>query len=224
MGLESGDIGIEDTLYAYFSEELKYINKLSYYLKLWIQSIRIRDIKAKTNMINAENKDIYVNFNYTGVLENVYKIDKNDVIHIHGSLRKYDNDLVIGHGNYDKIEQIRKRITKAEEIFDEKETSICRALENYYLKTYKDVNRYKYKLWNLINKDIEEVIVIGHSVGEVDMPYFRDINVFSGKNAKWNVYYFSKNEKEIIYNNLRKCGVMKKQISMKKANEFYNII
>ena len=44
MGLESGDIGIEDTLYTYFSEEFRYIKQLPYYLKLWIQSIRIRDL------------------------------------------------------------------------------------------------------------------------------------------------------------------------------------
>lgn len=222
MNLESGDVGIEDTLYAYFSDELKYINKLSYYLKLWIQSIRIRDVQVKTNLINAKNKDMYINFNYTGVLENTYKIDKNNIIHIHGSLRKYDNELVIGHGNLERIEKIRKKRSNAEENFDEKEISICRAVENYYLNTYKDVNRYKYKLWDLMNKDIEEVIVIGHSVGDVDMPYFRDINIFSGKKAKWTVYYFNKEERERIFNSLKECGVMRKQISMKKYTKFYN--
>lgn len=236
IGLESGDVGIEDTLYDYFSQELEYINKLPYYLKLWIQSISIRDVQVNTNMINAKNKDMYINFNYTGVLENVYKIDKSNITHIHGSLQKYDNDLVIGHGNHDKIEQIEEKIncdrikqlckktTKAEGILDEKEISIFRAIENYYLNTYKDVNLHKHKLWNLINKDIEEVIVIGHSVGEIDMPYFRDINALLGQKPKWYIYYHKKNEKKIIHNNIRKCGVMEKQISMKETSKFYNVI
>lgn len=43
MGLESGDVGIEDTLYQYFSEEYDYINKLSAFLKR-----RIRTIKSET--------------------------------------------------------------------------------------------------------------------------------------------------------------------------------
>lgn len=223
MNLESGDVGIEDTLYAYFVDELKYINKLSHYLKLWIQSIRIRDVQVKTNLINPKNKDMYINFNYTGVLENTYKIDKSNIIHIHGSLKKYDNGLVIGHGNLERIKEIRKKRSDAEENFAEKEISICRAVENYYLNTYKDVNRYKYKLWGLMAKDIEEVIVIGHSVGEVDMPYFREINIFSGKKAKWSVYYFNKEERERIFNSLRTCGVMRKQISMKKYTKFYNL-
>ena len=87
----------------------KYINKLSHYLKLWIQSIRIRDVQVKTNLINPKNKDMYINFNYTGVLENTYKIDKSNIIHIHGSLKKYDNGLVIGHGNLERIKEIRKK-------------------------------------------------------------------------------------------------------------------
>lgn len=33
MNLESGDVGIEDTLYDYFSEEYQYIKKLAIYLK-----------------------------------------------------------------------------------------------------------------------------------------------------------------------------------------------
>ena len=37
MGLESGDVGIEDTLYEYFTEEYQYINKLAVYLKRWIR-------------------------------------------------------------------------------------------------------------------------------------------------------------------------------------------
>lgn len=43
MNLESGDVGIEDTLYAYFSEEYSYINLLTKYLKQWIRTIKIRD-------------------------------------------------------------------------------------------------------------------------------------------------------------------------------------
>jgi hypothetical protein len=38
-------------------------------------------------MIHKSDKDLYINFNYTATLENVYGISDASVIHIHGSLR-----------------------------------------------------------------------------------------------------------------------------------------
>ena len=48
-------------------------------------------------------------------------------------------------------------------------------IRDYYESTYKDVNRYVYKLSRVSNKNIDEIYVIGHSVAEVDLPYFRYI-------------------------------------------------
>jgi len=222
MGLEGGDIGIEDTLYQYFSEEFGYINKLSYYLKLWVQSIRIRDLLARTTMIDSKSNDMYVTFNYTSVLENVYKINENKIIHIHGSLRRRDGNPIIGHGNYTRIEKIKEIQKKADEIFDEKESSISRVIGDYYNSTYKNVNRYIYKLDALKNQNIDEVIVIGHSLSGVDMPYFTKINYYTKNKAKWKVYYYDKDKKNQMYENLIEFGIKEKQIEMKDPIEFYD--
>ena len=45
-------------------------------------------------MIHKSNKDLYINFNYTATLENVYGISDASVIHIHGSLRGYTDNPV----------------------------------------------------------------------------------------------------------------------------------
>lgn len=224
MGLEGGDVGIEDTLYPYFSEQLEYINKLPYYLKLWVQSIRIRDVLPRTKIIDSKSDDMCVTFNYTSVLENVYKISEDKIIHIHGSLRKRYGNPIIGHGNYARIEKIKKRHEKADEVFDEKESSICRVIEDYYNSTYKNVNRYMYKLKALNNKNIEEVIIIGHSLSEVDTPYFTMINYYVKNKAKWKVYYHDKDKKNQMYKNLIQCGIKEKQIKMKNSIEFYDIV
>lgn len=39
MGLDSGDVGIEDTLYDYFTDEYSYIQRSSKYLKQWVRTI-----------------------------------------------------------------------------------------------------------------------------------------------------------------------------------------
>lgn len=116
MALESGDVGIEDTLYEYFTEEYKYIERLAKYLKQWVRTIRIRDVKPKTSLINSFQEALYITFNYTAVLERAYGISDSKIIHIHGSLREHECDPVLGHGNIERIERIDERLVEAANI------------------------------------------------------------------------------------------------------------
>ena len=223
IALESGDVGIEDTLYEYFTEEYKYIERLAKYLKQWVRTIRIRDVKPKTSLINNFQEALYITFNYTAVLERVYGISEGRIIHIHGSLRDHECDPVLGHGNIERIEQIDERLEEAGRMYDEKEISICKVIRDYYESTYKDVNRYVYKLSRVSNKNIDEIYVIGHSVAEVDLPYFRYIENCTHRQSNWIVYFFNKEEKDRTYKNLMDSGIQKIRIQMKEASEFYNL-
>lgn len=207
IALESGDVGIEDTLYEYFTEEYKYIERLAKYLKQWVRTIRIRDVKPKTSLINNFQEALYITFNYTAVLERVYGISEGRIIHIHGSLRDHECDPVLGHGNIERIEQIDERLEEAGRMYDEKEISICKVIRDYYESTYKDVNRYVYKLSRVSNKNIDEIYVIGHSVAEVDLPYFRYIENCTHRQSNWIVYFFNKEEKDRTYKNLMDSGI-----------------
>lgn len=223
MDLESGDVGIEDTLYNYFTDEYSYIDLLAKYLKQWVRTIRIRDIQPQTTLINNVNNSLYITFNYTAVLEKVYKINEEKIIHIHGSLHKRDDEPILGHGNQDRINKIQEKQQKAEREFDEKEISICRVIKDYYIHTFKDVNKYMYKLFCLIEKDIDEIDVIGHSVAGVDILYFKNIDIFTKQKAQWKVYYHSESERKRILKNLVDCGISSKRIHMKPSAEFYNL-
>ena len=223
MDLESGDIGIEDTLYEYFTDEYKYIEQLAQYLKQWVRTIKIRDVSPKTTLISSKQDAMYITFNYTAVLEKVYGINEGKIIHIHGSLRERDDDPILGHGNDKRIQKIKERLQAAEREYNEKEISICRVVKDYYERTYKDVNKYMYGLLNLINMDIDEIIVIGHSVTGVDIPYFKNIDAFTHYKAKWIVYYFGDDEKQRIHDDMVQCGIQAGNIVMKNAREFYDI-
>lgn len=222
MGLESGDVGIEDTLYYHFRDKYEYIALLAKYMKQWVRTIRVRDLPIKTSLIN-NNDSLYITFNYTAVLERVYGIDEDKVIHIHGSLRQRDGDPVLGHGNKDRIEAIRQKRYKAEEVFYEKEISICRVIEDYYNHTYKNISRYMPKLSLLSNKDIDEIYVIGHSLAGVDIPYFESIDNLTGKAARWKVYYRRCEEKKRMLDSLIENGVDEKRIEMLISQTFFNL-
>ena len=60
MGLESGDYGIEEPLRFYFRNEYQYINKLAKYLKQWVRTIKLKDVKPRTSFIDKANNDYYV--------------------------------------------------------------------------------------------------------------------------------------------------------------------
>ncbi|EQB89805.1 hypothetical protein J2Z44_001691 [Clostridium punense] len=223
MNLESGDVGIEDTLYPYFKDEYSYIQQLAKYLKQWVRTIRIRDVGRKTSQIDNSKEALYITFNYTAVLETVYKIALDKIIHIHGSLRERDSDPILGHGNKRRIERIQENKKEAERLFDEKWSSICKVVEDYYNQTYKDVGRYTFKLISLTKIKIEKVHVIGHSVAGVDQLYFKNIDIFTKRKAKWKVYYYKDDERQKLYNNLLNCGIGSSRIEMVPSNQFYDM-
>ncbi len=62
--------------------------------------------------------------------------------------------------------------------------------------------------------DIDVVEVIGHSLGNVDLPYF--IKVFNSidENAIWNVYYYESSDDKIFKKILCDLGIREDNIIM----------
>ena len=174
-------------------------------------------------MIHKSNKDLYINFNYTATLENVYGISDASVIHIHGSLRGYTDNPVLGHGNIARIDAIEEKQKSAEEHYNEKEINICRVVKDYYITTFKDKNRYMYKLQRIANENILEIIVAGHSITGIDVPYFSNIDILSGKNVNWTIVWFDSSKKDMIRQSLIDAGIDGDRIQLKPANEFYDL-
>ena len=75
----------------------------------------------------------------------------------------------------------------------------------------------------IIKHGYKEIYVIGHSVAEVDLPYFRYIENCTHRQSNWIVYFFNKEEKDRTYKNLMDSGIQKSRIQMKEASEFYNL-
>lgn len=223
MGLEGGDIGIEDTLNDYWEDQYGYIERLNEFIKSWIEQININIFK-KTNRIKHDANDLFLTFNYTLLLEKIYEIEKNNIAHIHGSIDE-DNDLppVIGHGDSLKISEMRRRAYEEGEEFNEKECSIYNALANYYERTFKDVEYYilHYRDFFERLRDIDKIFVIGHSLSDVDMPYFKKIKGNTKQDVIWNIYYYDDGDDIKFMNKIMSIGVKRKNIQMFKTEEFF---
>jgi hypothetical protein len=224
MGLESGDIGIEDTLNEYWEEQYGYIQRLNDYIKSWAEQIDIK-VPKKTNRIKRNSDDLFISFNYTLLLEKLYKIDRYQILHIHGSIDSDDLPPVIGHGNFRKIQDAKEQAHEAEDIFWEKDSSIYNALANYYKRTLKDVPFYLsiHSTFFERLKPVNQVFIIGHSFGEVDLPYFKKILDSIQENAIWNIYYYYEDEANAFNDKISSVGVRPEQIKMRSSNEFFTL-
>lgn len=224
LGLESGNIEIEDTLIYHFRKSFKYIEKLTIYLKDWIEQVNLGlvGLNRRTSFIQKDNQDIYINFNYTTILEDVYKIPEENILHIHGVVSS-ESDLVLGHSSTNKIDYFNEQYNKFHNQFDEQRAPIYKALAEYCYKTYKDVNSYIDELFSLEFESIEKVIVIGHSLGTVDLPYFQRIKENIDKDVEWKIYYYAEKQIEQFAKQLGQIGVSTQQIQFISSTSLYDL-
>lgn len=190
MDLDGGLIGIGDTMNSYWADKYGYVKKFEQYVKEWIESVDTSDITPKRRAL-IESTDYFLNFNYTDLLENVYKIE--NVLHIHGGVASVtDRDPIMGHCNYKDIEDHRRWAEESDEKFDEGEASIHRAVVNYLKSIYKDTELIiglHQAFWDKL-KNVDKVVIIGWSAGNADLPYLRKIRESVSKNTKWYAYFY----------------------------------
>lgn len=176
LDLETGPIGIIDTMNQYWEQQYGFITKLQEYLKKWIESIDISTVNPICNKL-IDSNDYFFTFNYTDLLEKVYNIDPSNILHIHGGVTKNEGAPIIGHGNESKIQEYKLEAEKANNIFDEGRASIYEAIVNCYTRTLKSTKEYIFLNYHYFKKlsEVDTVSIIGHSYGNVDFPYFEKI-------------------------------------------------
>lgn len=225
MDLEGGLIGIEDTMDDYWEEEYHFIEMLNHYVWKWAKQIRLNKAYPRKNCFIANTKDYFLSFNYTSVLERVYLISSDRICHIHGGLTPYCKEKpILGHGNVDKIDLYQEKAKRAGDEFDEGAKSIYNAIAKFYKRILKDTNRQintnREFFENLA--DITSVNIIGHSMSDVDLPYFQLVQLYCSDEIIWNIYYYDKEEQNGMKEKLQSMGGIEEKICMKDANEFWD--
>ena len=80
-----------------------------------------------------------------------------------------------------------------------------------------------FEKWRIANENILEIIVAGHSITGIDVPYFSNIDILSGKNVNWTIVWFDSSKKDMIRQSLIDAGIDGDRIQLKPANEFYDL-
>jgi hypothetical protein len=202
LGLECNDpVDIE-------MNEDKIAERLKHYFVHWVRDTLDKDenydiiarmLKEIDNGIVLNDDEYFLEFNYTHTLQQLYEISDDKIYYVHGECFGDDNDeLIIGHGNDYRINEIKKLIEEYKEDYDFTQRSSNKINEHKCLLRYierlrKDVNSYMEMceiFYARIGDNLDCISVYGLSLGEVDIPYLKQIRA-KWPNAKWRFSYYS---------------------------------
>lgn len=166
----------------------------------WLNSI---DYNA-TKKFKIEKNGIYLSFNYTDTLNEVYNIDLENIEYIHCfsacSLFGAADELIIGHNNSD---------------FNQSSL-----LKNTYKNTKENIKKHK-EWFNKLNKiDISEIIIIGFSYSSIDFEYFKKISELL-PNANWKFTYYNDNDKNNAKIYIEKMNLNEDKYEILESKYYY---
>ncbi|MGH8334187.1 MAG: bacteriophage abortive infection AbiH family protein [Pseudomonas fluorescens] len=167
----------------------------------WIEEI---DVSLASKKTSFSGTDFFLSFNYTSTLQQVYGIDNANIAHIHGRSDAYD-DLIFGHGETRKEEPERDENGDSNRtMFSDAESAAkypFYALQKPVSEVIENNKKFFHSLSGFSN-----ISVIGHSLNDIDLPYFAEV-VKNTKNAKWTVYCYKPEDKDHHMQQLLKCGI-----------------
>lgn len=133
----------------------------------WIWNISLSLIEPKLGFKKLlQDQDQFLTFNYTGVLEYVYGIAKENVCHIHGT---QNQEIFFGHGNdTDYTDYYMGNYIGSE-------NELVTINNQLRKRTDKALSNNLYFFEQLDNKNIKQIYSFGFSFNTVDMIYLEDI-------------------------------------------------
>lgn len=183
--------GIKDTLDYYWRDEYGFSEEFQKYVLEWLETIDTSKAECKKDPLLNNQGDLFINFNYTDTLERVYGI--NNVLHIHGGVSSCSFVLpIMGHGNKYLIERYKRMAAESSAAFIEWDASINEAIARYCLSLYKDTDRIINANESFFEKlsDVDTIVCLGLSFGDVDIPYLNRVKEEVPNTAKWIIYYY----------------------------------
>lgn len=155
----------------------------------WAKQIKLASFTNFTLPLEA----LYLTFNYTNTLEKLYVIPENHVLHIHGRANA-DDKLIVGHNRmidpskyWDDSIYLRENNERMQRLSN----------MNDLCKPFDEIIERNEGFFHMMNR-VQDIHVTGHSCGEIDYPYFREVKTSVAECAQWHFNpYTDEDEKRI---------------------------
>ncbi|GHV66828.1 hypothetical protein FACS1894199_11060 [Bacteroidia bacterium] len=182
-------------------------------LRDWILSLEY-PANIDDLLLNLDKEAIFLTFNYSNTLEQFYKVKSNQIIYLHNKAEKLNlnnirpkeryyiednSDIIIGHN----IKKLQFKIPKVNRKGFKTAYSCEEGFEQIKLyDNFKDteqiISEHSCFFNNLYN--IEKIIIIGHSLSDVDLQYFQEISKNTINAPKYKITYFGQDKFDEIKN------------------------
>jgi hypothetical protein len=181
----------------------------------WIRQLPIpARPTASQRLQTIDPAALFLTFNYTSTLRSLYGVPDPQVLHIHGSAEVPDSELILGHA-WNPAE--RRSLNDRPDI-EEMDTRLLEGhniLDGYFSRTFKpssqliEVNR---PFFDHLS-GVEEISILGHSLHEVDAPYFRRLLAVPGiASARWQLACIPDDDRNERADRLQELGVQDSSI------------
>lgn len=198
--------GLEDDL---IQETDELIARIRFAFEDWIAQISLDSVTKK---LEIDTKSKFLSFNYSLTLEMVYGVSNQNLLHIHGEIENNLGSLIFGHNQeLEQEDELDENGDSNRTLFSDSENVVKRT----YYSFQKPVNDTIEKNINFFESlsDIEEIIILGHSLNSIDIPYLKEIKKYVNDKCIWNVSFYKNEEVAEHQDALNKIDV---------KNEFIN--
>lgn len=165
----------------------------------WIKSIPIKNSPRKINIKHFVSNANIISFNYTNTLEEIYGIENERVLNIHGSVSRND-ELIFGHG---------EGIQNSNDIYVEDLTNegINHYISNMFIKPVFDIiERHRDTIQNFVI-DTYQIHIMGFSIAKADLPYLSYLfSISDTSNMTIFLHNYKKNNHDKMRLKLINCG------------------
>ena len=218
-------VGIKDTLDWHWQKEYGFSSDLQKYVLEWLETIDTTAASIKKKALVGADSDLFITFNYTDTLERVYGIQ--NVLHIHGSVPSCSGiPPIMGHGNKWIIDKYRREANKAANSGIEWSASIYTAVADFCESLYKDTDKIITQNENYFSNlhTVDQIISLGLSYGNVDIPYLERIAAAVDPTTKWIIYYYNDNDRKRLKDVFGIIGISRKfEVYFLQSDSFWDV-
>ncbi len=190
---------ISEQVYAYINYISKpdALDRIQERFSAWVRDLpKYEDIDP---VYDIDKDGQFLTFNYTDTLEDVYGINPNNVLHIHGQASDPNVNIVVGHNTqYDTVnyaETEEKLFGVDADIFP----LVVNAMNGLKKPVEEIIADNRHWFDDLVKQNVTEIYLYGLSFGEIDDEYYREIHRLL-PNVRWNFAVYAPGERTQKYN------------------------
>lgn len=154
----------------------------------WVRTLPAASAPA-SGRLDVDPAARFLTFNYTPTLQTLYSVPGGSVLHIHGSAADPTAQLVLGHGWESNPSS---RVGEIDEDTDTRVAGGFERIDRYFRDTFKPTEAIiaAHRPFFEALTSVSEVWVLGHSLAEVDQPYFDAVVAATDpRSTRWRISF-----------------------------------